>query len=149
MGYKQLTAIFLIWAATTGARAGNLGNVTVEGGGTCHGISGTLALQVDSIPAAAPDSTTFRLAVLVAAPGSQPQFVVAKVTQVAKATSGTAQVFSNGLLAANGSFLNGRWSGTFPAVNAFASVDLGPLTITAGTGPATCTLALTHGQAIL
>ncbi len=139
-----LTAFFLILAGTP-VFADNLGNVTVTGGGACRGIVGILPVKVDAIPAPAPDTTVFRLALLAAIPGTaQPQYVIAKVTQAGKATSGTAQIFNNGLLGASGPFLNGTWTGKFPATNAVASVDLGPLTITAGP----CTLTLTNGQTI-
>ena len=138
-------AILLALGATSAARADNLGNVTVAGGGTCQAVSGMLPLKVDQIPASAPNTAVFRLTLLAVVPGTaQPQYVIAKVTQIGKAGSGAAQVFNNGFLGANGPFLNGGWSGKFPSTNAFASVDVGPMTITAGA----CTLTLSNGQAI-
>ena len=138
-------AIALFLAAASSANADTLGNVTVSGSGTCQPVTGTLPLKVDQIPASSPDTTVFRLTLLVAGPGgAQPQYVVVKVTRTGKAVSGTAQVFNNGFLGSSGPFLNGGWTGTFPASNAFASVDVGPLTVTAGA----CTLAFSNGQTV-
>ena len=145
MTAKPIAATVLFLAAAASANADTVGNGTVKGGGTCQAVAGTLPLKVDQIPASAPDTTVFRLTLLVAGPGAaQPQYLVAKVTQAGKATSGSAQVFNNGFLGGSGPFLNGGWTGKFPATNAFASVDVGPLTVTAGS----CTLVFSNGQAI-
>ena len=149
MGCIRLLAFALALGAVGPTRASNLGNVAIDGSGLCHAVSGTLALQVDPVPVSTPNVTTFRLAVAVMIPGlQQPQYIVVKITKVGNTTSGTAQVFNNGFLGTNGPFLNGSWNGTFPSMNAVAVVDLGPLTVIAGTGTGTCTLAIGHGQAI-
>ena len=126
---------------------GNVGNVTVQGTGTCtipKNISPIFVTEFQQTVNGVVN-TVYKIAILNNIKTfSQPQYIVDTLNQVGNATSGTASVFNNGFL---GGVTDGTWSGTI-SFDAFLDFVITNLTITTGTSPNTCVLTFTNGLAI-
>lgn len=145
-----MSAVTLCMAfAANSAYADSVGNVKVQGKGTCSAIQGTFPLLVGVIQPTS-NTTVYKLSILANISGfSQPQYIVDTLNQTGNATSGTASVFNNGFLGGSpsGNVFPGTWSGTF-FFDQTATFNITSLTIITGSGSNTCELDFTNGQAV-
>ncbi len=141
--------------ASGSAFAANFGNVVVNAAAntSCSAVAPPLPkqgtyfpIEVTSFttPSTSSTTTSYVLSIPSLVQGfTQPQYIVVRLDQVGKATSGNAFVFNNSFL---GGVIGGTWSGTFN-VDGFADFVINSVTYTASNG--SCILTFSKGLAVL
>ena len=132
-------ALTAVWA-----QAGQTGNVTLAGAGTCGAMSGTVPLQVSSFPTKGDDgspTTTYKLSLLTQSAKAGLQNVVVTLVQSGDGETGHASLFNKTLF---DGVVEGEWAGKF-SIDKFSSFTAPSVKVSASG----CTLTLTDGLAVL
>ena len=139
-----LSMFALVACVSTVHAAGQTGNVSIAGAGTCAGLSGTVPLQVSSFPTKGEDGspdTTYKLSFLTQSPKTGLQNIVVTLVQSGDGQTGHASLFNKALF---DGVVEGDWSGKF-AIDKFSSFVAPSVKINASG----CELTLTDGLAVL